>query len=206
MVARTGGRFEPRAAPTFAGTSIPAAVLPEGRILVRNLIALCLGRLGLWRVESLGQPVVANRQLDDADVVAERVANPEVGSVKVLFRLGGELDAARLERLVGLAAVRSRKAEREAARSLGYDVANLVRGLRVHGRRAGQLEQNVASGLARNSHGDPPHEPEVHVIGELQPELVDVEVDRLVLVENVDVGYVDEVLHRISSCVWWLEH
>src|SRR5258708_34966034 len=93
MVAVTGGRFDPRAATTFAGTSIPAAVLPEGRILVRNLIALCLGRLGLWRVESLGQPVVANRRLDDADVVAERIANPEVGSVKVLFRLRGGLDA-----------------------------------------------------------------------------------------------------------------
>src|SRR5258708_16586749 len=159
MVARTGGRFEPRAATTFAGTSIPAAVLPEGRILVRNLIALCLGRLGLWRVEGLGQPVVANRQLDDADVVAERVANPEVGSVKVLFRLGGELDAARLERLVGLAAVRSRKAEGEAARSLGYDGAKLVRRLRVHGAPAGHVVPDPASGLAPNSNRDPPHEP-----------------------------------------------
>src|SRR5258708_35142321 len=159
MVARPGGRFEPRAATTSAGTSIPAAVLPEGRILVRNLIALCLGRLGLWRVESLGQPVVANRRLDDADVVAERIANPEVGSVKVLFRLGGELDAARLERLVGLAAVRSRKAEREAARSLGDDVANLVRGLRIHGRRPRQLDQTVASGLSPDPNPDPPLQP-----------------------------------------------
>src|SRR5260370_8447222 len=121
MVRRTVGRFERRAATTFAGTSIPAAVLPEGRILVRNLIALCLGRLGLWRVESLGQPVVANRQLDDADVVAERVANPEVGSVKVLFRLGGELDPARLERPVGLAAVRIRKPYRETPPPLGHN-------------------------------------------------------------------------------------
>src|SRR5258708_9936930 len=119
MVARTGGRFEPRAATTFAGTSIPAAVLPEGRILVRNLIALCLGRLRFRRVEGLAQPVVANRQLDDADVVAERVADPEVGSGKVLFRLGGALHAARLERLVGLAAVRRRKAEGSAAASPG---------------------------------------------------------------------------------------
>src|SRR5260370_42529327 len=108
MVRRTVGRFERRAATTFAGTSIPAAVLPEGRILVRNLIALCLGRLGLWRVESLGQPVVANRQLDDADVVAERVANPEVGPGKVRFRLGGELDAPCLARFECLPVVRSR--------------------------------------------------------------------------------------------------
>src|SRR5260370_38362144 len=185
MVARTGGRLNRKGATTVAGTSTPAAVLPESRILVRNLIALCLGRLRFRRVEGLGQPVVANRQLDDADVVAERVANPEVGSVKVLFRLGGELDAARLERLVGLAAVRSRKAEGEAAGSLGDDVANLVRGLRIHGRRPRQLEQNVASGLARDSNRDPAHDPKGHVIGELQPELVDVEVDRLVLVENV---------------------
>src|SRR5713226_4629654 len=130
---------------------MPAGVLPETRILVRNLIPRCLGRLRFWRVESLGQPVVANCQLDDADVVAERVADPEVGSVKVLCRLRGELNAASRERLVGLAAVRSRKAEREAAGSLGDNVANLVRGLRIHGRRPGKLEQNVASRLARNS-------------------------------------------------------
>src|SRR4029077_8371150 len=168
MVARTGGRFEPRAATTFAGTSIPAAVLPLSRIFVRNLIALRLGRLGFWRVQRLGQSVVPNRQLDDTDVVAEGIANAEVGSVEVLFWFRGELDTPGLERLVGLAAVGRGEAEREAAGAFRDDVAHLVGGLLIHRRRAGQLQENVASGLAGNSDGHPTHEPEVHVIGELQ--------------------------------------
>ena len=43
------------------------------------------------------------RRLDDADVVAERVAQPAVDAVEALGRLVGELDALGLELLVGLA-------------------------------------------------------------------------------------------------------
>src|SRR5258705_12987453 len=106
MVTRTGGRLlEPRAATTFAGTSMPAAVFPAARILVRNFMSLCLCRAGFRRIERLGQAVVANRQLHDSNVVAERVAEAEVGAVEVLLRLGGDLDAAPLQGLVGLLAV-----------------------------------------------------------------------------------------------------
>src|SRR6266849_10475844 len=76
MVARTGGRLlDPRAATTFAGTSIPAAVFPAGRILVRNLIVLCPGRLCLG--PDRGLPVGLARQLDDAQVVAKGARNPK---------------------------------------------------------------------------------------------------------------------------------
>src|SRR4030088_3337303 len=100
MVARTGGRLlEPRAATTFAGTSIPVAVLPACRILPRNLIALSPGRPGLRRRRDLA--VRLNRQLHDAQVVAERIAQTKIDSVRVLSRLLGHLDAAGLQSLVG---------------------------------------------------------------------------------------------------------
>src|SRR5450759_738280 len=204
MVARTGGRLlEPRAATTFAGTSIPAAVLPDCRILVRNLIAaLCLSRLR--RIQGLGHAVVTGRELHDADVVAEGIAEPEVGAIEVLFRLRSELDAATLQRLVGLLAVVGGEAERETGRALGNELADLRRRLLVHRRWPGQLEEDVASGLAGHSDGYPTHEPEVHVFGELHPEHADVKVDCLVLVEYEDARHVDPVVHRFCSCVRWL--
>src|ERR1700674_3542800 len=97
MVARTGGRLlDPRAATTFAGTSIPAAVFPAGRILVRNLIALlCPRRLHLGPGRDL--PVRLKRQLHDAQMVAEGIAQPEVDAVGMLGRLFGDLDTAGLQ-------------------------------------------------------------------------------------------------------------
>src|SRR5258706_12398758 len=115
MVTRTGGRLlEPRAATPFAGTSMPAAVFPAARILVRNFTSLCLCRAGFRRVEGLGQAVVANRQLHDSNVVAERVAQAEVGAVEVVLRLGCDLDAAPFDRLVRLFAVIRGQSEGES--------------------------------------------------------------------------------------------
>src|SRR5260370_19800843 len=122
MVARTGGRLlDPRAATTCAGTSTPAAVLPAGRILVRNLIALRPGRLGLGPDRGLPG------ELHDAQVVAERVAETEVDAIRVLGGLFGDFDPAGLQRLVGLLAVVRGKADREAARALADQLANLRR-------------------------------------------------------------------------------
>src|SRR5712671_1634073 len=128
MVTRTGGRLlEPRAATTFAGTSMPAAVFPAARILVRNFMSLCLCGAGFRRVERLRQTVVADRQLHDSNVVAERVAQPEVGAVEVILRLGGDLDAARLERLVRFLAVIRGQAQGESGRALRNELADLAR-------------------------------------------------------------------------------
>src|SRR5258705_13118667 len=124
MVTRTGGRLlEPRAPPPFAGTSMPAAVFPAARILVRNFMSLCLCRAGFRRVERLRQAVVANRQLHDSNVVAEWVTQPEVGAVEVILRLRGDLHAPRLERLVRLLAVIRGQAEGESRRALGDELA-----------------------------------------------------------------------------------
>src|ERR1700682_3871041 len=206
MVARTGGRLlDPRAATTFAGTSIPAAVFPAGRILVRNLISLlCSRRLRFG--PGRGLPVGLKRQLHDAQMVAEGIAQPEVDAVGVLGRLFGNLDAAGLQSLVGLAAVVRGETEREPRGALGDELADLSSRLLVHSRRAGQLEQDVASGLARNSDGQPSHGAEIHVSADLQAELPDIEIEGLVLVENKDAGQVDRVVHRSSSLVMvWLE-
>src|SRR3982074_1623627 len=197
MVARTGGRLlDPRAATTFAGTSIPAAVFPAARILVRNLIALSPGRPGLGRRRGL--PVWLKGQLHDAQVVAERVAQSEVDPVRVLGRLLGDLDTAGLQGLVGLAAIVRGETEREPCGALGDELANLSSRLLVHPGRAGQLEKNVASGLPRNPDGQPAHGAQIHVTADFQAELADIEVDCLVLVENEDAGYVDRVVHRLS--------
>src|SRR6267143_820770 len=198
MVARTGGRLlEPRAATTFAGTSIPVAVLPACRILPRNFMSLYLCRAGFRRIEGLRQTVVANCQLHDSNVIAERVAQPEVGAVEVLLRLRGDLDAARLERLVRLLAVIRGQAEGESGRALRDQLAGLGGGLLVHSRRARQLEQDIASGLSRHADSHPPHEPEIHVVGELHAKRLDIEIDGLVLVEDEDVGHVDRVVHDV---------
>src|ERR1700694_2237349 len=206
MGARPGGRLlDPRAATTFAGTSIPAAVFPAGRILVRNLIALlCPRRLRFG--PGRGLPVGLKRQLHYAQVVAEGIAHPAVDAVGMLGRLFGTLDAACLQCLVGLAAVVRGETEREPRGALGDELADLSPRLLVHPGRTGQLEKDVASGLARNSNGQPPHEAEIHVTADLQAKLPDIEVEGLVLVENEDAGQVDRVVHRSSSLVMvWLE-
>src|SRR6266571_5260321 len=54
MVTWTGGRLlEPSPSTTFGGTSIPAAVLPADRSLVRNLIAVEYEPASLARPHSL---------------------------------------------------------------------------------------------------------------------------------------------------------
>ena len=54
------------------------------------------------------------------------------------------------------------------------------------GRRSGLLQQDLAVGLAGDVDGQPAHEAEVDVGVDLEAELADVEVERLVLVEHED--------------------
>ena len=51
----------------------------------------------------------------------------------------------------------------------------------------GPLEQDLADGITGHPHGEPPHEPEVLVGGDFEPERVDVEVEGFVLVEDVQL-------------------
>ena len=51
----------------------------------------------------------------------------------------------------------------------------------------GLLQQDLAVGLAGHVDGEEAHEAEVDVTGDLETELADVEVERLVLVEHVDL-------------------
>src|SRR5258708_11078994 len=102
MAPRPAGRLPDRSeSPTAAGISIPAAVLRVPSMVARNFIR------GAVRVGGGGELVWAGlaprqrRRLGDPDVVAERVAQAHVGAVEMLHRLLGELDALRLEVLVG---------------------------------------------------------------------------------------------------------
>jgi hypothetical protein len=58
-------------------------------------------------------------------------------------------------------------------------------------RRTGSLEQDLALRVAGHVDGQPAHEAEVDVAVHLEAELADVEVERLVLVEDEDLGHVD---------------
>jgi len=140
----------------------------------------------------------SGRELDDAEVVAERVAETTVDAIGVLGWFFAELDAARLKGLVGLTAVGCCEAEGEPTATLADRLANLGGGLLVHPGRGGELEQYVAARIAGDPDGQPAHEAEVHVIADLQPKFADIEIQSLVLVENKDVRDVDGVEHRDS--------
>ena len=125
-------------------------------------------------------------RLEDPDGVAERVADAHVGAVEVVRGLLGEVgDAALLEGLVqrpGVVGV-----EDEAAHgALGDQLAELLGGRLVVERRAGLLEGDLASGFAGDAHGQPAVVALLEVLALLEAELVDVEVERLVLVEDLD--------------------
>src|SRR5262245_38677316 len=54
-------------------------------------------------------------------------------------------------------------------------------------------------GLTREVHGQPPHEAEVGVCVQLEAELADVEVERLVLIEHIDLCMSDLVWHEAQA-------
>src|SRR5216683_827227 len=103
---------------------------------------LSLRGLRSWRLERHRKSLWIVRQLREAKLVPERVPESAVDPVEVLCRLGSELDPARLEGFVRLAAVVGGQAEREARGAFGDELADLFRSLFVHRRRARLLEEH----------------------------------------------------------------
>jgi hypothetical protein len=130
-------------------------------------------------------------------VVAERVAEGAVDAVRLLHRLLGELDAEVLEPLVCTAAVVGGEDGR-AERALGEQVADLGGDLVAVGGRARHFEVEVAVGRVREGDGEPAHEAEIGVGGDLEAELADVEIDRLFKVEDEHGVNADAVEHDLS--------
>src|SRR6267143_2695148 len=144
-----------------------------------------------------GHLLGGRRELNDSEVVAERVAQAAVDSVGVFGRLFAELDASSLQGLVGLPAIGCCETKREAAAAFADRFADLGGGLLVHAGRGRDLEQDVAAGITGYPNRQPAHEAEVHVGADLEAELADVEVEGLLLVEDEYVRNVDCVEHGI---------
>src|SRR6185369_12974446 len=182
--------------------------LAEDLVVIARLVLALGGRLG-WhglillvvrggsggRLGGLLSGLTADRGLallEDPDRVSERVADAHVDAVEVLGRLLGEVrDAALLELLVE--AVRVVGDEDEPAEgSLGDEVADPFSGRLVVERRARLLQRDLGRAVLS---GDPDRQPAVlalaDVVALLEPELVDVEVERLVLVEDPDRGDIE---------------
>src|SRR5712692_2208267 len=105
-----------------------------------------------------GRQLVSLRRrgrLREADVVAERVAQPAVDPVRALRRLLRKLDPATVELFVGLAAIVVAEEQVTTGDTLGDVVADLSRGLVVHRRLAGALEQDLARLVAGHAHHEP---------------------------------------------------
>src|SRR6476659_2123404 len=132
----------------------------------------------------------------DPQEVAERVAQAAVGAVEALGRLLGELDALGDQLVVGLADVVHRDDRRHAHRALGHQLADLLGRRLVVRRRAGPLQQQLPVGLTREVNRQPAHETEIGVGVQLEPQLPDIEVERLVLVEHVNLCMSDRVWHE----------
>src|SRR5438105_241631 len=129
----------------------------------------------------------AARRLREADVVAERVAQPAIDPVRTLGRLFRELDAFGPQLAVGLAAVVGHEEEVPAGATLRDQVADLRGGLVVHDRLTRLLEEDAAAVVAGDADREPAHESEIAVLDDLQSELADVKVESLLLIEYVDL-------------------
>src|SRR5216684_2686088 len=173
LLGGSGSLREPGFATTAAGTPMPVAVLPaNSRLSAAGFGSACGFR---WDVQRLGEP----------DVVAKGIAKAAVDAVGSLRRLLGELHAPGSQLVVGLAAIRGREEQVSTGGAFRHQLANLLGGLRIERRRAGFLEQDMA-GVAGHVHRQPAHEPKVLVSVDLKAGLTDIELERLVLVENVD--------------------
>src|SRR5690554_2804472 len=137
--------------------------------------------------------------LHDPYVVPERVADAEVYAVGLLHGLLGHLHALALQLLVEPVGVVRDETEREAGGALADQLAELAHGVGVHAGRGGLLQQDLALRAARRPHRQPAHGAEVDVGADLQTQLADVEVQRLVLVEHEHVADVYALDHVCSS-------
>src|SRR6185503_3011769 len=142
--------------------------------------------------------------LEDPDRVAERVAEAHVGAVEMLDGLLREVtDAARLEGLVKTANVVG--AEDEGAhRTFGDQLAELGGGGVIVQWRTGLLQVDLRT-VAGDAHRQPAVRALLDVLALLKPELVDVEVECLVLVEDedrCDVQLGDHLSFSLGGSVW----
>ena len=126
------------------------------------------------------------------------------GAVGLLRRLLLELDAAALELLVRRVDV-VRHEEQAAGDALGDERLELCLRLRVEdGRARNGHERDGDVGLAGDADGEPAEVAELRhrdVVAELEPELLRVEGERLVLVAHPDVDVRELLQHRVLLVV-----
>src|SRR6185437_10142523 len=84
-------------------------------------------------------------------------------------------------------------------RALGDQLTHLRGGRLVVQRRPRLLERDLGRLGAREAHRQPPIVALADVVAHLQPELVDVEVERLLLVEDVDARDAQSHAHPVFS-------
>src|SRR5436190_1565243 len=97
---------------------------------------------------------------------------------------------------------RSRAVAATAARSSSLKTLSSLRvwyRLFVVQRRTRLLQRNLGARLARDPDGQPAVVTLADVVALLEPELVDVEVERLLLVEDIDRGHVEPGDHLVGS-------
>src|SRR5258705_779891 len=136
------------------------------------------------------------RRLEDPDGVPEGVAQAHVDTVEVIGGLLREVgDAARQEGLVEVPHV-VRLEDDGAHGAFGDQLAELRGGGLVVQRRAWLLQEDLDVRVAPGAHRQPAEGTLLDVLSDLQPELVDVEVKGLVLVEDHDGGHV-QLDHRL---------
>src|SRR5215207_7959003 len=142
--------------------------------------------------------------LREPDVVAGRVAERRVDPVRPLLGLLDELDAAALELLVGSAAVVGRQEDRPGG-ALRRQALDLLGGLRLEHRRARDRHQHDRDvRLPRRPDAEPAevaHLGDGDVAAHLHAELLRIEVERLVLVVDPQLG-VGDLEHRWPPGEW----
>jgi hypothetical protein len=133
--------------------------------------------------------------LGEADRVPERIAQCAVDPVEALRRLLRELDARCLETLVRPAAVVGLEDDAASRRAFRHELANLLGGGVVVRGRPGDHQAELDVRLLGQVHGEKAHDAEVRVGVHDHPELADVELEGLVLIEYVDEGVADSLEH-----------
>jgi hypothetical protein len=160
--------------------------------MIRRIVASTLPRQSAmpamcWSICSEGL------RLQDADLVAERVAQAAVDPVAVVGRRLRELDALGAEPLVGAEAVVGAEHHDDPGGALRNELPNLLGGLLVHDRRARDVEHDLGERLAGDADGEPAEAAAGEIGLDLQAELPDVEVERLLVIEDPDVCGGDRV-------------
>ncbi|MFZ1432132.1 MAG: hypothetical protein WAT55_06295 [Candidatus Microthrix parvicella] len=113
--------------------------------------------------------------LTDPNGVTERIPDSEVNAVRLWRRFARDVDP-RASSVSNTPCASSVVKHSHPPIALGHQLAYLQSGRLVHRWRTGLLQEDLATVVARDANGEPPHEPkDIHV-----------EVTGLVLVENED--------------------